>query len=130
MLSWTTFGQQKTILTGENIPPTIRQFSAAYFKNETILKVVKEQDGDKIEYEVKYSNRIEVEFDGNFRLKEVEANKGVPEALVPTLISSKVIELYPKAIIKEIDFEEDGSYKVKLNNKVILFFNPNKELIQ
>lgn len=75
------------------------------------------------EYEVKFTNGMEVEFNSNGEWREIECERGgVPAEYIPEAINAFVELNYPGAVIEKIS-RERISYEVELNNDVEIEFD-------
>lgn len=60
------------------MPVEIVNYIKENFQKHRILKAVKEMDDDKMEFEIKLSKKVELEFDERFQIKEIEVKNGIP----------------------------------------------------
>ena len=72
-------------------------------------------------FEIKLEGDIELKFDGNGDLIEVESKTRIPDSLIPTKILDFISKYYPDNYIIEWELEDDHQ-EVKLDNGVELEF--------
>lgn len=102
------------------LPDNINNFIKKYFCGNVITSVIK----NDIEYKLRLTNNIELEFDINGAWKKVKINKNFPIKLLPKNIINNIIKLYPNTNITEVERMWNG-YQIKLNNKVSVFIYNN-----
>lgn len=66
--NWTEIECNATVVPAALVPAAISQYVKANYPEQTVKKIEK----DRKEYEVKLSNRIELTFDTNFKLIDVD----------------------------------------------------------
>lgn len=108
------------------IPASAQQFVKDHFSAQdgtfdetSIVEIKQEKNGD---YEVKFSNRVEVDFYTNGVWKEIDTNGNTLPNSTAMLIPEKALNYistkYPTAIIEEI--EKQGAYSDTQNIKIEL----------
>lgn len=120
---------QKNIVPGTEVPIEITNYVNQHFKGHPIRKVTKEIDNNKINYEVKLDKRVELEFDENFTIMEIEFKKGISTHLLPTPIVAYIQSKYPGIKIIEWKINKNGQ-EVELGNKTEIYFNVNGDFIK
>lgn len=115
---------QKTILTEAEMPVEIVNYIKENFQKHRILKAVKEMDDDKMEFEIKLSKKVELEFDERFQIKEIEVKNGIPLHLIPLPVAKYVQSHYPDLKVVQWKFKKEGQ-KIKLDNKLKILFDKN-----
>ena len=113
---------QKEYLTTEEIPQKISTYINEHFPDNTIVYGKKKIKTSKAEYEVKLKNDIEIEFDGNMEVKEIESDIPLPQSVVPKKIWDYVASNYPNNKIFEWK-KKRGYQKVELDNDYDLYFD-------
>lgn len=93
-----------------------------HFPDNTIVYGKKKVKTSKTEYEVKLKNDIEIEFDGNMEVKEIESDIPLPQSVVPKKIWDYVASNYPNNKIFEWK-KKRGYQKVELDNDYDLYFD-------
>lgn len=120
---------QKNIVPKAETPIEITNNINQHFKGHQIRKVTKEVDKNKINYEVKLNKRVELEFDENFTIIEIESKKGVSPHLLPATIVAYIQSKYPGLKIIEWKLNENGQ-EVELGNKTEIQFDANGEFVK
>ena len=91
-------------------------------------KVLKE-DGE-LEFEVNFNKGLQLEFNGNSELTEVERRKGIPAQYISPSLAKYISVNYPMIQVVEIDFNKDGSQEVSLRNGVELLFDSKGQFVK
>ena len=99
----------------------VEAFANKHFPNNKVLKVKEVIFGKSKAYEVKLEGDIELKFNSNGELIEVESKSRIPDSLIPPKILDFVSKHYPDNYIIEWELEDD-SQEVKLDNGVELEF--------
>lgn len=107
----------------ESLPTVSRIFIQEHFASYTVKEVKKDKDS----YEVKFTDKTEVEFYASGEWKKVEAdnNIAVPNsvvALLPVKAASYIATTYPDKTVKEIEHKEDV-YEVEIYKNIELTFD-------
>lgn len=112
----------ETVLTDGDIPAEITTFVNTHFPDNAIVQVIREVDSGITSYEVTLSGNIELDFDTDFRVTEVDAAGALPSSLVPSAILDYTSDNYPDQVITgwELDLTEQT---VELSNDVELVFD-------
>lgn len=113
---------QKRYLVGDEIPQEIISYIQNNFAESSIKKVKEEKEPLKTEYEVKLLPKMELEFDGDFNITEIESKNGVPNEVLPEHIQGYLNENHPTIKVKEWKSKPEGQ-KVKLVNGAKLYFD-------
>lgn len=115
---------KKTLIDFSQLPVAAQTFLNTHFSDLTLQSIIKEEEGREVEYEVRYTDLTEVNFDRNGDWDKVE-RKGIaiPDAVIPASILAYVKEKFPAPdFIVEIDKDRNG-YEVKLNGGLDLEFD-------
>jgi len=113
---------RKEVITFAQLPQAAQDAISQNFNAANISYVTKES-GWSNEFEVRFTDGVEIEFDGDGALKKVDCKaNAVPEALIPAEVLSYVKMTFPNAFIKEWG-QDDGGYKAELNNGLDLKFD-------
>lgn len=116
-------------ITFEQLPQQSQQFIKKHFPDEKVSFAKLERDFLETRYEVLFVSSTKVEFLKNGEWKEVDCRYStVPAGIVPAQIAAKVKELYPEALVTEIN-RDSREYEVKLNNGLEMTFNLKFELV-
>lgn len=120
---------QKKILSNNEVPIEITNYINQNFKAYKIRKVVKEVQNNETEYEVKLNEKVELEFDEGFKIKEIESKDGVSTQLLPNQVVKYVQAQYVNLKIVEWKLNEHGQ-KVELSNNTEIQFDVNGNFIK
>lgn len=111
-------------ITVSDLPANAQTFLTTHFNTFTLSKVEKDDDS----YDVKYTNRFEVEFDILGNWKEIDANGNtIPAsvlALLPSALTSYINTNYPSNKIEKIE-SKVSTYEIELNGDIDLIFDRN-----
>jgi len=119
---------QKTYLNENNTPNQIKEFVHTHFPNHVITKVKKEVNPLKTKYELKLHPKVEIEFDENFNIIELESKNGIPLATLPVELQKYFKNNDINVLIKEWEKKEEG-HKVKLLDGRKLYFNNKGDFV-
>lgn len=110
----------------DQLPADAKAFVQNNFPN---LKIVyAEKDGAV--FETRLSNGAEVEFDKKGAWTKVDCNfDAVPDAIVPSFISTNVKSTFPDAKINKIEISRRG-YEVELSNDIDMLFSKDGQLLK
>ena len=107
----------------EQLPQTAQSVIVQHFDKAAIASVIIDNDDKTTEYEVRFTDGTELDFDKNGGLKKAETKRGeLPNALIPIDIVTYVKNNYPSALIVEWETGKKGS-TVELNTGIDLKFN-------
>lgn len=120
---------QKTVLKNSEVPAEISKYIVQNFKNIGIKKAIKDVDDNETTYELFLSNKMELEFDETFKIKEIEAKKGIPLNLIPLPIANYVQNHYPDLKVVEWKRNNKGQ-KIELKSNVKIRFDNDGNFIQ
>lgn len=113
----------------KDTPQEIETFVNLYFPNNTILQITKESSGSSFTYDVKLSGNIDLEFNSNREVIDIDSNTKLPNSLIPEKIMTYVETNYPDNFIIGWELEMDHQ-QVELNNGLELEFTMNGEFIR
>jgi len=132
-LIFTSCDKDEKIITSDNLPSLANSFLNDYFKDVNIVSITEEMDViEGAEYEVLFSNGMEVTFDKNGEWDEVEAHDdkvAIPTSFILPSIVSYVNENYSPALINSID-KEKSTFEVELTNGIDLIFTLQGEFLK
>lgn len=107
------WAKDKVVKT-EKLPAVVQQFVKSNFPNAKIVSVT--QESDDLDYNLKLSNGMKLEFDKSNEWSEICNKKGaIPSNLIPQGVTNYVKQKYPHTSIVSIERGSKG-YDVKLNN--------------
>lgn len=125
-----TANAQKTTITVAELPAKAQTILKKHFANETPTYVVKDKETFSTDYKVQFANKIEVEFDGDGNLEEVDGNhNAIPTAIIPAKIATYVKTNFKDAQVTSLDKGRWG-YEINLNNGLELEFDSNGKFIR
>lgn len=115
--------------SNSNTAAGIQNYVNTHFPSSTIIKTEKDIDDGAVTYEVTLSGNIELEFDAGYNITSIDANKKLPDSVIPQAIRNYVNSKYPNNFITDWELN-DNRQKVELNNGVELEFSMNGQFIQ
>ena len=122
LFSLNACADRKEVITFAQLPQAAQDAISQNFNAANISYVTKES-GFSTEFEVRFTDGAEIEFDGDGALKKVDCKaNAVPEALIPAEVMSYVKMTFPNAFITEWG-QDDWGYKAELNNGLDLKFD-------
>lgn len=108
------------VIGANELPQEAQNFITQHFSDKTIALVKVDKDFFDKTYEVKFTDRCEVEFNSRGEWKEVDCKRSeVPAGIIPDFIRTNLAQLYPNAIVWKIDRDEK-KYEVELNDRTEL----------
>lgn len=113
----------------EQLPEKSQQIIAKAFPEGKIKKANIEKRASLVQYEVKVSGGVKLQFRKDGSLTECECSKGaVPDVLIPSKIRSFMAVEFPKNIIVRIE-HDSKIYEIDLDDGTELSFNSAYRLI-
>ena len=101
-----------------------------HFKDKSISYIKTEGWSIGREYEVVFTDGVNLEFNYEGFWKEIKSKKDtIPQSLIPENVKSYLSEKYPNFKIKKIE-EKRKTYELKLNNCLELHFNKTEKFIR
>lgn len=117
------------LITFAQLPEAAQKIVQTHFDVNNIAYVKLDREFVGKEYEVRFNDGTELDFEGDGSLKKVDCKyQAVPEALVPEVVRQQVKAQAPQALIVEWG-KDDWGWKAELNNKLELKFNSKLEFI-
>ncbi|MDR2121752.1 MAG: PepSY-like domain-containing protein [Flavobacteriaceae bacterium] len=130
VLSTTFLKAQDIIITKNELPKTAQNFIDKYFGSYTIGHIIKDNDVFSVDYEVNFTNGMEIKFDSNGNWEEVD---GEHQAIQTGFISEKIIDYvnkhFPNTQITKIE-KKTFRQEVKISNGLELIFNSSGNFIR
>lgn len=114
----------EVVVSTTDLPTEITNYVSTHFPDNDILQVTKEKEGDRDAYELTLEGNIDLDFNGNNEITDIDGISELPDSVIPTEISQYVDENYPDNAITDWELE-DGHQQVELDNRVELEFDPN-----
>lgn len=120
---------KKEVVTVKDIPAAGQQLINSNFADHVVSYVIREKELMGTEYEVKFQNGVEIDFDGDGAWKKIDCGRGpVPEAVIPAEILSKINQTFPGNFVVEIKKEWRG-YEVEMSNGMDLKFDSKFRMV-
>lgn len=118
------------ILANE-LPQAAKTFISQYYPDIKVVKVTRDQDNNRVEYDVVLGNGHDLTFNANGEWTDVDAPLGqtIPDGIAPANIVEYINQNYNGYGINEISKESYG-YDVELTNGIDLEFNAQGEFIR
>lgn len=109
-------------LTAAEIPQAISAYVQTHFPDSKIVTVKKDRDLTKVDYEVRLSDSVELTFDKQLAIQDIESKKALPKSVVPEKISQYVSSSYPNSRITGWE-KKNKRQKVELGDDLELYFD-------
>ena len=110
-------------------PQAMESFAKKHFPNNKVIEIKEVIFGKKKTFEVKLEGNIELTFNSDGDLIEVESKTKIPDSLIPSKIRDFVSTHYPNNFIIEWELEDDYQ-EVKLDNGVELEFEKDDQSVK
>lgn len=128
-LSFGIVSAQKKYMAPKDTPAEIQKYVKQHFPDGQIAYVKKKDKLHYTQYKVKLDTRVELEFDGDFKVYEIESKAALPKSVIPQKISDYVAVNYPGQAIREWKLKKDGQ-QVELASDVDLLFDSNGNFVK
>lgn len=116
-------------ITFAQLPANAQTVITQNFVKENILFISMDTEIFGTEYEVRFNDGKELDFDGRGNVIKVDCKyEPVPDALIPAEVLQQVQASYPNTFIKEWK-KDDGQWKAELSNTLELVFNRRYQLV-
>lgn len=113
----------------EQLPEKAQKIVLKAFPDTKIKKVNMERRASLMQYEVKLSGGIKMQFSKDGSFTECECSKSaVPDILIPEKIRTFIEKEFPESIVMRIE-HDSKLFEVLLNNGVELSFNNSYRLV-
>ncbi len=114
----------EVVVDESELPVAAKNFINEHFEGATIVTVIKESEGNIVEYEVILSNSFNLDFDANGKCINIEGmkNQQIPDTALDAKLVSYVTSNYPNNFIVEWDLDT-REQEVELNNGTELVFD-------
>ena len=109
-----------------DLPSKAQKFVKTYFPDKTIALILCDESLFDKDYELRFEDGSEIEFDedGNWKSVEMKGGQAVPEGIVPAAIKTYIKTKHSNNFVVEIK-KERKEYEVELNNGVDIVFDKN-----
>lgn len=122
LLSLTSCGKEQ-IISYDQLPSNARTIIESHFDHSQIAYVKKDGAGSFTEYEVKFNNQDEIDFNHKGEVKSIDMKSGaVPSELVPQQISEYVAKNFAGQTIIQYSVERNG-YEIELSSGLDIEFD-------
>jgi len=116
-------------ITFDQLPANAQMVITQNFVKESILFITMDSELFGTEYEVKFNDGKELDFDGKGNIIKIDYKyERIPDALLPAEVVTQVQAHYPNAFIIEWK-RDDGQWKAELSNDLELVFNKKYQLV-
>ncbi|HZH86586.1 MAG TPA: PepSY-like domain-containing protein [Brumimicrobium sp.] len=120
---------KKEIIAEADLPKEIKKYIAKHFPDSKVLQAEREETLAGFHHEVKLDKGVELEFDGNNKIVEIDGTSILPESVIPATIFKYVKTNYPENGITDWKLE-GNKQEVELDNGIELEFNKNGEFVR
>lgn len=127
-ISYSSTAQHRNIPL-KDIPQPITTYLKTHFPNNAVLKASFDDHTVYKKYEIELKNKISLEFNPQFTVREIKSKSKLPDSVIPEKILKYVKSNYPKNSISDWELDK-GIQKIELNNGYDLEFNLNGEFIR
>ncbi|MFV0554005.1 MAG: PepSY-like domain-containing protein [Mangrovibacterium sp.] len=111
----------ETILSTKDIPTEIVEYVGTHFPDNPISTAIKEEERKSVSYEIFLQGGFELNFDGSFKIYDIDGATKLPDSVIPEAILTYVSENYAERSIT--DWELEHTYQqVELDNSIELEF--------
>jgi len=117
------------VLTEAQIPSEITVYITEHFSTNTTNIVIEDTDDNVITYEVYLSESVQLEFNSNFEIIEIDSLYQLPDSVIPQAILDYIALNYPTNFINGWELENNHQ-QVDLNNNIELEFEMNGDFIR
>ena len=119
------------VITVGELPQRAQTFVKKYFNVHKVVLVKEDRGFRDVDYEVKFTDGSEIEFDGRGEWTEVKSPKGLKKGIVPVQIQEFLKHRgYLKHGVKAVKIEYGRrGYEVKLSNGTELEFDRRFNLV-
>jgi hypothetical protein len=114
---------QKTNVKLSQLPATAQNFIRSNFAGQVIEHAIEDKEILGTDYEVRFANGTEIDFDKNGNWEEIDGhNVAVPASAIPTSITTYINKHYKGHHVTQID-KNSSNYAVEINNGLELVFD-------
>lgn len=111
------------------MPDEIKVFLNEHFSDIKVINYIKEVSSTETKYEVDLAGDIELEFNSEMKITEMDSKNGLPQSVIPSKIWNYVTTNYSSQFI--IGWElESNHQEVELNNELELEFTLDGEFVK
>ena len=113
---------QERYMKADEYPSDITSYIETNFPDSEIISIKEEKEHGSTEYEVKLRSMEELEFDGDYAIKNLESKAGLPDSVIPKKIRDYVAKNYPNHKIEEWKKKRSGQ-EIELDNDLEIKFD-------
>ena len=117
------------LLNDANIPTAVKSYVETHFGSNSIIRAEKDTGNNTITYEIYLSENINLEFNSEFDIIDIDGILQLPNSVIPQSILNYVSTNYPNNFIRDWELELNHQ-QVELNNNVELEFETNGNFIR
>lgn len=106
----------------DKLPQTAQLFVQQNFPTTTVLRVMREKDDGRKNYEVTLNNGAQIDFDESGAWTHLESQfNPLPLTFLPQALQTDLAQRYPNNTIHEIDLQL-GGYELDLNDGRTVYY--------
>lgn len=122
---------QETIIQENGLPASAQEFISTHFSDKKIRKIEKQINSTRTEFDVKFVDETEIEFDSSGNWKEVKGknNTAIPIGFISEKINTYVSQNFANLKISKIEKEID-KIEVELTDGQELDFSSDGEFLR
>lgn len=117
-------------ITADRLPRQAQAFLAAHFSDVGISYATADRELFETTYDVALNDGTRIEFGRKGEWREIKSpHTPLPRSVVPRAIAEYVTRNYPKAVIRQLEYE-NGEYEVELSNGIKIDFGSGMQLLR
>ena len=122
--------EDESVIAATDLPTTATTFIETHFPEAEITQVIKDEERNSVDYEVRLNNNFDLDFDENGNWTEVDGlNSQVPDSIIPTNILSYTTTNHTDQIIIEIN-KQGANFEIQLDNRLEILFDADGNFIR
>lgn len=122
------FGQDR-ILQNSEIPSEIQNYIKSHFPSQSIMEAKSDKDGASLEYDIKLSDKTELDFNSKFEVTKIDGKTALPQSVIPQSIFTYIKTAYPNNAITDWE-KKRNRQEIELDNGVELDFTSDGKFIK
>lgn len=128
LLTFVSCDKEKVVPASE-FPNEIEAFVSNHFPSNKIIQVIEDQDGITKTYDVILDGNVNLEFNRDMEIIDIDAQEKLPNTVIPAKINEYMAQNFPNNFITDWKID-DNQQEIKLDNGLEIKFNKNDELIK
>lgn len=120
---------KEEVISSSELPNEITSYISTHFPNNTIVEVTKDRDGLTKTYDVLLSESLNLVFNSNKQIIEIDGINQLPNSVIPEKILQYVATNYPINFITDWELD-DKNQQVQLDNGLDLEFNMKGDFLR